>query len=79
MDEGKRAIIEYKEIPVEGKPIKFKTVIESAKDANDARAKFWATHIWQAAFTAGILIVSITCGRRPVSKYESKILRHQTL
>lgn len=55
-----RAIIEYRETPIDGKPIKFKTVIESAKDANDARAQFWATQIWPAAITSGVNITAIT-------------------
>ncbi|HEX5704911.1 MAG TPA: hypothetical protein VFX97_17060 [Pyrinomonadaceae bacterium] len=54
-----RAVIEYKETPLEGKPIKFKTVIESAKDANDARVQFWATQIWPAARTQGVNITAI--------------------
>lgn len=58
--EPQRAVIEYREIPVEGKPIKFKTVIESAKDANDARAQFWALQIWPAALTQGVTITGVT-------------------
>jgi len=59
--EAKRAIVEYKEISsVDEKPVKFKTVIEAAKDAADARVQFWALRIWPAALTQGIHILSIT-------------------
>jgi hypothetical protein len=58
--EPKRAVIEYRETPAEGKPIKFKVVIESAKDANDARAQFWATQIWPLGTTQSIAITQIT-------------------
>lgn len=75
--QSKRAIIEYKEEPVEGKAIRFKTVIESAKDANDARAQFWAMQIWPATLTQGVSILSITWPDVHRMEVELKTFRNQ--
>lgn len=46
--EPKRAVIEYRETPFEGKPRTMNRVIDAAVSPEDAHKQFWATPVWSS-------------------------------